>query len=290
MLVGTVAAVAGLAVVISAASAKAMMIAPPPLSTRVAQADCIVVGKVTSIEDKVVAAKSFPTATQKTAYRIAVITIKDHLAGAKGLTSVRVGFIPPPQPVQGGPNQPIRPIRRYPTVDLKVGQEGCFLLTQHFEEPFYIVQGYYNVIYKANNFDQQVAQIKDYVKLLDDPKEGLKSKNADSRLVTAAMLMTRYRTVKLGTKPPYKTEPIDAEQSKLILNVLAEADWTKVARFGQVSPWLLFNQLGLTAKDGWKPPQLANLQAMGEAAKEWIKQHAKDYRIQRYVAEKAEKK
>jgi hypothetical protein len=276
--------------VISAASAKAMMIAPPPLSTRVAQADCIVVGKVTSIEDKQVMARQFPGATQKVQYRVAVITIKDRLAGAKGLTAIRVGFIPPPQPVQGGPNQPIRPIRRYPTVDLKVGQEGCFLLNKHFEEPFYVVQGYYNVIYKANNFDQQVTQIKDYLKLLHHPKEGLSSKNADNRLLTAGMLLSRYRTVKQGMKPPYKTEPINAEESRQILQVLANADWTKVARFGQVSPWMLFNQLGLTAKDGWTPPRVANAQAMAEAVKAWIQKHGKDYRIQRYVAEKADKK
>jgi hypothetical protein len=291
MLAGNVIALAALVVCISPAPGRAMMIAPPPVANRVALADCIVVGKVTSLENKNVAARQFPGGNDKVTYRIAVINIKDRLAGAKGLTAVRVGFIPP-APIQGGPNRPIRPIlRRGPVVDLKVGQEGCFLLNSHFEEDFYVVSNYYNVMYKNNTFGKDVAQIKHYVKLLEEPKKGLKARDAEDRLAAAGMLITRYRTYQPGMKNPPKTEPIDAQETRLILGVLAEADWTKPRMFGQIQPLQLFFQLGLTPRDGWTPPQMVKDYAreMSEAGKAWIKEHQKGYRIQRLVVEKEKK-
>src|SRR5438874_1646650 len=67
------------------ATAKALMIAPPPGPQRVAMADAVVVGKVTSIEAKTVMATRFPGDKEKGEYTIAVVKIEETLAGAKGL-------------------------------------------------------------------------------------------------------------------------------------------------------------------------------------------------------------
>src|SRR4051812_35689051 len=93
------------------ATAKALMIAPPPGPQRVAMADAVVIGKVTSIEAKTVMAARFPGDKEKGEYPIAVVKIDGALAGARGLTSVRVGFIvPKPQPVPvPGAGPAIRP-------------------------------------------------------------------------------------------------------------------------------------------------------------------------------------
>jgi hypothetical protein len=118
---------------------------------------------------------------------------------------------------------------------------------------------------------------------------GLKSKDASERLLTASLLISRYRTVKPGmVGPNFKTKPIDAKESKLILTTLAEAEWTQQFKFGEPNPQGLFFQLGVTDKDGWKQP--ANFQELPAKAKEWLKEHASTYLIQQYVAEKKDRK
>src|SRR5205085_58907 len=54
-----------------------------PLPNRVATADIVVAGKVTSIEDKTVMAAQFPGAKNKIEYRIAVVTLSDALLAPK---------------------------------------------------------------------------------------------------------------------------------------------------------------------------------------------------------------
>src|SRR5262249_57636836 len=76
------------------ARARADMAAPPPPAQCAAMAQTVVIGKVVSIEDKTVAAKRYPSDTDKGEYKIAVVKIDDAVLGAKGLTHVRVGFIP----------------------------------------------------------------------------------------------------------------------------------------------------------------------------------------------------
>ena len=49
----------------------------------------------------------------------------------------------------------------------------------------------------------------------------------------------------------------------------------------------VFFRLGLTAQDGWTPPRDAK--ALPDAAKQWLKDNAEKYRIQRLVADKGEK-
>jgi hypothetical protein len=267
-----------LAAVPAAAHAKIAVPQPPHPAIRVALADCIIVGKVTSIEDKPVDAPAAPGAKDKVPYTVAVVKVDDAILGAKGLTHVRVGF--PPRQGRLAAFQ----------FQLAKDQEVCLVLQSHFEGAFYTATYAYDAIDKKASgeaFDKQVNDLKKYVKLLADPKSGLTSKSAQERLETAAMLVAKYRTPRPSATPP-KTEAVDAELSKLILTTLAEADWTNrnVVDY-RLTPLNMFQQLGLTEKDGWTPPKDFN--AFPDAAKKWLKENAGTYRIQKFFVEKKDK-
>jgi hypothetical protein len=275
-----------------------------PVHQRVGQAECIVVGKVTAIADKTVAALSYPGAQQKSEYKVATLKISKILTGVKGLTEIKVGYLAPvkvvPQP-GGGPGGGIRPGIRPPIgrpfiqPSLSVGQEGLWFLAKHFDGDFYIVSGYpmAPVDKKDKDFDKDVKLTQQCLKLLAKPMPGLKSKEASERLLTVSLLMDRYRTVKPGMKFPYKTKAIGKDESKLILKTIADADWTKPEEKYKVYATNLFYRLGLQATDGWTQLKFAPgqnyTQVLQDAFKEWLKDKGKDYKVQQYVAEKAVK-
>src|SRR5437773_1686487 len=95
----------------STASARALMIAPPPGVQRVAMAETVIVGKVMKLEPKTVFATRFPGDKEKGEYVIAVVKVDEALVGANGLKEIRVGFIAPPPP---GPNPGKGPAIRPP--------------------------------------------------------------------------------------------------------------------------------------------------------------------------------
>lgn len=286
MLLGVLAGLSCLALLASATPAKALVAAPAPIQDRVAQAQVIIVGKVTAIEQKPISARPAPGG-QPVEYQVAVVQVGEALVGAKGLTHVRVGFIPPQAVAPPDPTNPIRiPIRRYPSVNLTKDQEVCLFLTPHASESFFVAPMYYDVIDKKSNpnFDKEVALVRRCTKVLADPNAGLKSKDGEDRLLAASMLLGRYRTLRGPVKGVPKQEPIDAEQSKLILLALAEADWTARATAPmQATPQSLFYRLGLKPQDGWVQPKVAK--EFPEAAKKWLRENADKYRIQRYVSE-----
>jgi hypothetical protein len=281
-------------------AASAMRIAPPAPATRAAMAHTIVVGKVESIEEKTVSALPFPGAKDKVEYQIAVIKVEDPILGAKGLTHVRVGFIPPPPPPMGKPGGPIAIGPRNYNLTFAKDQQGMFFLTPHGDGNFMIAATYNDFVNKQGNpnFDKEVTETKNLVKILANPKESLKAEKSEDRFIAASMLVTQYRTNRLGTPQP-KTEAVDAEISKLILTALAETDWK-----AQIGPGVFrlnaqgtFMQLGVTEKDGFNPP---TIELMGrkqidytkyaDYAKEWCKDNAGKYKIQRFVHEEKKDK
>jgi hypothetical protein len=240
-----------------------------PLPNRVATANMIVVGRVTGMEDRDVTAAPFPGAKNKVEYKIAVVTITEALVAPKGMKTIRLGFVPIP------PNVAISPRPFQPTV----GQDGCFFLTKHGAADFAIAPSPLNFIAKGNaGFDKDLALIKRCVKILADPNAALKGKGED-RFLAAAMLVARYRTRGAAEA---KTEAVDAEQSKLILQALADADWTPPADFTQLSPLMVLHRLPLTKADGWMPPP-QDAKAYAAYAQQWLRDHAGSYRIQRFV-------
>src|ERR1043166_9204241 len=91
LLVG-LAALSLLSLAVPAASGK--MIAPPPISLRVANADVVIVGKVTAIEDRTVRAPRWPGDKEGGEFHVAVVKVEEALVGAKGLTHLKVCFLP----------------------------------------------------------------------------------------------------------------------------------------------------------------------------------------------------
>jgi hypothetical protein len=238
-----------------------------PLPNRVATADLVVIGKVTGFEDKTVATKD------RTEFKIAVLTVGDALRAPKGTKTVRLGsvVIPPMVAINPSPFQATE------------GQEGCYFLTKHGDADFYAAGTVSFLDKKSPSFDTDVKLIKRCVKLLEDPDASLKSENAEDRFLTAGMLVARYTTRQTANA---KTEPIEAEQSKRILQALASADWTPATSLTQLSPLMVLGRLPLTDKDGWSPPSRQDAKAYAAYAQKWVKDHADTYRIQRFVAEK----
>jgi hypothetical protein len=258
-----------------------------PLPERVALAETIVTGKVTAIEEKKVSAHQFPGAKDKVEFTIAVVKIDDPLLNAKGITHVKIGFVEP-QAV-GAPGPGIRP-GRFPQVNLNKDQEGCFLLRPHFEETFLTLPAYDYILNKKDNpnYEKEMETIKKCAKLLADTDAGLKAKGADDRFQTAGMLLIRYRTP-LGGNP--KEEKIDAKESKLILQGLADGDWSKGFSATELTPMMVFGRLALTDKDGWKPGPFQNYEKeFPEAAKKWLKDNADSYAIKRFVEDTKKEK
>jgi hypothetical protein len=239
---------------------------PSPLA-RFTAAEWVVVGKITTYEVKDVEAFPAPGATAKQTYAIAVLEISSAIKSAEGMTHLRIA-LPPGQL-------------------LPTGQEACFFLSPHFEEAFAVMPGRFGIpIVKSGNagFDAEVQRYERWGQLLKDPQEGLKSKDADERFLTAALLLTEYRTYRPGyhTKDR-KTESIDPELSKLILQALAEANWSKAILDNTVTPRRLFAQLNPTAKDGWNPQNLASGKDLEMEMKKWLADNAASYRISTYL-------
>jgi hypothetical protein len=269
--------------------------------------DAIVVGKISRVQPKLIRAYPERKAGKQESYQIVEVTVQEGLLGAKGLTRIKMGV--PCFAVKIGN----APAKMNPAVAWQEGQEACLFLKRHYTGQFYDV-GLDQLIRKqlpfgANaNFENDLALVRKCAKLLRTPEKSLKSSDSEERMLTAATLIRKYRgpaptlwNRKDGIKRAQKQEPIAAAESKLILQALAEADWSlKNEPTPSVShPANLFRRLGLSAKDGWtlKEKQVnsfdgragyqAHLQ-LAAAAKKWLKGHLATYRIKRFVNENNE--
>jgi len=264
---------------------------PAPVGQRVARADATVVGTVTGIDEKTVAAPQYPGATDKAEYYVATVKVADDINGAKGLTHIKVAYLAPPKEAQPGDPR-IRPIRRPiqmpPT--LTKGQEGLLFLKKHHSENFYIMVHFDDLVdSKAADYKAGVDEAKKATKVLENPVKSLKVDSKEDRFTAVGMLLSRYRTAPIGTDPSkLKQEEIPAEESKLIMTALADADWTQQGggprgfQAGFTNPMICFGALGVTEKDGFKFDGQGNYQ---EVVKSWVKDNADKYRIKKFVPE-----
>jgi hypothetical protein len=281
-----------------------LMIAFRPAPQRAVTADAVVVGKVTAIEKDTVDALPFPGAKDKIAYKVAVVKIQTNLAGANNLTHIKVGFIPPAKaqpPAPPPPGQPaIRPIRPIrpglQAPELKEGQEMLFFLGKHSSADFYVMPGMSPPVDVTTDAGKkEVEAVKRVTELLADPMKGLKSDKADVRAETAAVMVLKYRSYP-DSGGETEQVAIGADESKLILKAIAEADWKSVqTNPGMPNALQAFAQLRLTDKDGWKQPvfpkaapgQPVDFAAIQkDAFVKWLAGPGKDYQIKKVVAKK----
>jgi hypothetical protein len=235
----------------------------------VALADAVVVARVAAIEEATV--QAFPLMRvrggSRVPFKMARLHIERVLLGKAGPEQVRVGVGP-------GPRMPL----------LKEGQSGCFFLHRHPDEPFLVLSAGSDFIdSKRKDHDEALALVTRCAALLANTDEALRSADGDGRLLTAAMLVFRYRTPRHAYSGPPRTEPIDAEQSRRILAVLKEGSFSDKAARDPTGRLTLFLRLGLAEDDGWKPPP--RLPDVGPAAEKWLAAHADTYSIRRYIPE-----
>jgi len=250
--------------VLALASPVHAYIGPPPIYSQFAAADCVVVGRVKAIEANTVLDTAHPAG--KSAYQFALVEVTQSLRNPLGLTHLRVG-----QYGVWGLGENILP----------VGAEVCLLLRWHATEPIFVPAAWSSASFwvKAENnleaFDKRVSQLKRMATLLKNPNAGLRSEKAEDRLLTASLLLADYQSYRGSSDSTM--EPVDEEQSRLILETLRTADWTKPDHDFGASPLTLFVHLGLTKKQWPRGSYCA------ETAQAWLKEHAATYRIQRYV-------
>jgi hypothetical protein len=286
----------------STASAKAVAVMIPnrPTPQQAITADVVVVGKVTEIEMEMTQASQFPGQPNKVDYQVAVLKITENLHGAKGLTNLRVGFLPAPKLAPDAAPGPIggpirRPIRRpFQTVTLTEGQEGCFCLTKHHDGDFYVLSPQGQPLdKKAADFDKQLDQVKKIVRTLDEPLASLKAKDPADRQLAAHVLVQKYRMYppNAGNKQPTQQD-IPSEESKLILQTMAEMDWNKLDPQGGPSVQTMFSMLQIPqGQHGFTPPKFQPGQqdyakVYGDFVMKWIKDNTEKYHIQKWVVAK----
>jgi hypothetical protein len=263
------------------------------------QADVVFVGKVTDLETDLAMIEQYP-GSGPIAHMVANVRIEESLHGVKGLTHVRIGYVPNVRAMvndelqfQGGFAQGgfggARAWRG--GINLVAGQEACFFLQKHPTADFYVMLQYAYPLNKSDlGYDGQLKAVCNVLKAFDKPLEALQAKDASERQLAACALVHRYRTQRPSHVPvAISNEPIAAEESKLILNALGEMKWGELPfdQNGTFSMHNAFYQLGLTANDGWQQPQPkenedANV-VMTEAVGKWFKANADKYRVQRVV-------
>jgi hypothetical protein len=248
------------------ASASACGYGMPSPAARLALADSVLVGRVLSIESRPLKLR-LAKGQEPLRFNVAVVKVDSTIKGDDRLTHVRVALhqhqVMPPN------------------------FEGVFYLNLHAEEPVYLMstEWYDYPISRAGNsgFEAQVGQLKRMGKLLRDPLAGLKSNQADDRFLTAALLISEWRSFRPSIhEAANKTAPADAELSKLILQVLAESDWNRAAADFRLTPRRVFSMLGVQQSDGFDLSKLPAAEHV-EASKRWLKDNAERFRIQTFV-------
>jgi RNA polymerase sigma-70 factor (ECF subfamily) len=266
-----------------------------PLPDRIVQSDIVVVGRVVALAPKDVEAVFSSENPYNLDYRIAVLKVQEVIHGQKDVKEVRLGFISPDQDRKvdktGKAMPPLWPLEFQP---VKVGQEGMFFLRKHHHGNFYVNFVLFGGFLASNDppeFTKYLENARRLNKVLTLPLEALKAENASNRFLAATMLVTGYRLSWLkDRKLPEKA--IDADESKLILKTLAEADWSDSTEAFCPSkypshPYQVFLQLGVTKADGYDPPIKApDSQDILRYTQNWLRDNQEKYRIQRFTSSK----
>lgn len=240
---------------IMVAGAPALRIAMIAFTTtqKTVQSEAVVVGKVTSIDADEVEAEPFVGAP-KIKYKVVVIKLETAVAGVKGLTHIKVGFpatatAPAQLPGIDDGNLKRRPlpgggIAR--TIALSEGQEGIFFLNKHATAAFYtIAEGFNPIDAKAPNYKDELAKVAQVVATISDPVKALKAEKAEDRIAATAILVSKYRTYPRNVTDGIDEKAIPAEVTRLIMNELIEADWTKDYADPNLHPQNVISQLGI---------------------------------------------
>jgi len=265
-------AACGVALLAGHARADRIAIALTP-AQQALQADAIVVGKVVEWEaESPDVSKVFGDSNT---LKVASIKVTDGLFGTNGVTHVRVAV----------------PSRNVPGPLLQQDQEGCFALKKHPSGTFYMTIPFGNPLLMSDkNYADQLAIVRKVAAARAEPMKALKG--ADRELA-ACVLVQSYRHMPDRYSQMKNGDPIPADESRLILETLANMKWGQGDNTGIGNASATFNALRLTEADGWaypKPVQGQDFNKLMEAAAtKWLEDHATTYRIHRLVEVTAKK-
>ncbi|MBX9625010.1 MAG: hypothetical protein K2X82_14480 [Gemmataceae bacterium] len=286
--VGILFAAAAVGLTATPAPAKVVM-AARPVSQRAVTAEVVAVGKVTAVEKDEVEAAPFPGAEEKAKFKVAVIQVSEALAGAKGVTHLKVGFVPQPANPPRGTGGIPRPRGLLPP-DLKAGDEFLFFLVKHPEAGFHVMPATSPPV----DGKPEIEAARKVLAVVADPMAALKAGKAEDRHAAALALIGKYRSYPEFPAGEVEEKPIPAEESKLILKALAEGEWGGFRR-DQANALGAFFSLGVSEADGFTPPKLQP-GAPGQppdvagqtkkAFQAWLDGRGKDYVIKQVVAKK----
>ena len=278
-------------------SAKALrrleMISQSPIQ-QATLAEVVVIGKVVALDPDLLMVEQVPGGA-KVAHMIATIRIEERLSGGKGVTHLRVGFIPGQQ-VMGDDEFGANLMKVNRTwrghADLMEGREACFFLNKHATADFHVMNQMGYPLDKSDwNYEDQMKAVRKILKVNENPIAALKAKNAADRQLAACALVLKYRS-----QSPYQqhanvaNQAIPADESELILKTLGEMKWGEMPfdESGAYSLHSAFHSLQIGPTDGWQqPPQKENEdnnEIMGTAVAKWLKDNSAKYRIKKLVA------
>ncbi len=264
----------------AAAKRVAILVVPP--AVRAVTAETVVLGKVESIEADPVEALPFPGAEEKIPYKVGVIKIQSALAGAKGLTHIKVGV-----PAGGNGGGGRGPRLGGAPVSLEAGQEGCFFLVKHPTASLWIIpMGANPILENDPEYKATLENVKKSLEIAADPAKALKAEKAADRFTAAAVLISKYRTMPEGVGEVENVK-VPAAQSKAIVDaLLATENWNAADPVTGKSAIGLAQILALGPNEGFQPaPFSGNNYATyfkGEFQK-WAKTMPKDFSIRQMV-------
>ena len=291
------AASAGLAVLLGwAGAAKGYIsLSMAPVPEKVAVADSVIVGKITAVRDKTATTRPFRHMDSVMEFQVVDVAVTEVLFGPK-VKEAALGFIS--VKLKGGQYKPAP----------AVGMEGIFFGAQPEGGDFLVVPSGCFVESKDADYDKTLAVARRSAKMLNEPAEGLKSKDASERILAAEMVILRSSYAPMRWwGGSVRFEPIDAEQSKQVMLALAEADWPKRDPETGLSPrfvwtWLRSAEMrtrsvqprpasrGTSLPVPTRPTSAPAVDLStwkdsddGSAEKKWLRDHAETYRIQRQV-------
>ncbi len=270
---------------------------PPPLTERFLAADAVVLGKVTAIEKDTVEVALDKDGKQKQTFHLAVVKIETNFAGADKLTHLKIGYVKPVVDPKLPPHFAGRGLP-YGIPPAPGNTDAVFFLQKHEKGGFHVISPLYGLISSDTPHGKtEITKIKLLGEAMTDPMKTLKSDKAEVRATAATVLITKYSIQRFSAPGTVdaKIEPIDAEESKLILKGLAEGDWA-LRPHGLTEAFRAFQLLNLNEKDGWKAPAIPQPKPgqppadfgllTQEAFVKWLDGAGKDYVIKKYVPKK----
>jgi len=281
---------AALAVAVTATPALALRVAvmpPPSTTTKVIQAEMVLVGKVVGIDSETVDLEIYP-GQPKVAHSVANVKIESALFGVKNVTHVKIAFVKTDQPGGPGPGRVPRPggfgQQLYNPAE---GNEGVFFLQKHpgSDNYFSVAPGHTPVLSADPNYKTELANVKAMVSAFTDPVKALSAEKDEDRLANALSLAHKYRVSPAVNPTGLLDEtPVPAEQTKLFLKVLTDLDWTKHANAPRLADalGLMPGNYGIprvTAGDGEAP-----MAARQKAFKAWAEKYGAKYEVRKVSA------